>query len=74
MSTPKREMWLDWAFIALGLVILLLLFMPEQYIEYRYAGYAGVAVFLVFLIWREYRRKKAKKAGNENVESKNDEP
>ena len=62
MSNSKKHIWLDIVFILVGLITLLLLFMPEMYMEYRYVGYAGVGVFLVFLLIREYLRKKEKKS------------
>ncbi len=62
MKNERNSLWLDVAFIVVGILTMVLLFMPKYYTEYRYAGYAGVGVFLIFLVWREVRRKRKAKA------------
>jgi membrane protein implicated in regulation of membrane protease activity len=56
--SKKNSLWLDMILIAVGVITLLLLFMPKYYTEYRVAGYVGVGVFLICLGWREMKRKK----------------
>ncbi|MDR0954736.1 MAG: hypothetical protein LBM20_05075 [Rikenellaceae bacterium] len=64
--SEKRDRQIDLLFIVLGLLILVLLFMPDPYADYRTAGYVGVAVFLAFLLVREIRRRRrVKKADDE---------
>ena len=70
-GNPKNSIWLDIAFIVVGVIILLLLFMPAQYAGYRLAGYIGVGIFLLFLVWREVRRKK-EKGKKENADTVDD--
>ena len=68
----KRNFWSDLLFIAIGVITLVLLFMPEPYKEWRMAGYIGVGIFLAYLIIREVRRKRSKQGGEEgqNTEDK----
>lgn len=61
MSGTKTTLWIDLVMILFGIVTLLLLFMPNYYRDYRYAGYITSALFLVFLAVREYRRKRKDK-------------
>ena len=63
MKNEKNSLWLDIAFIVVGILTMVSLFMPKYYTGYRYAGYAGVGVFLIFLVWREVKRKRKEKAG-----------
>ncbi len=65
MSNDKKSLWLDIAFTGVGVITLLLLLMPVQYIEYRWAGYAGVGIFIGFMVWRETKRKRREKERGE---------
>ena len=69
MKNGKNTLWPDIAFTVVGIITLLLLFMPKYYTEYRVAGYVGVGVFLIFLVWREVKRRRE----NGSVESNNEE-
>jgi drug/metabolite transporter superfamily protein YnfA len=63
--SKKNSLWLDIAFIAVGIITMVLLFMPKDYTEYRYAGYAGAGIFVAFMVWREVRRKRREKKSGE---------
>ncbi len=65
MKKEKNNLWLDIAFTVVGLVTLLLLFMPAQYAGYRVVGYVGTGIFVGFLIWRELSRRREKKKSGE---------
>ncbi len=69
MEKEKNSLWLDIAFIVVGILTMVLLFMPKYYTEYRVAGYVGVGMFLIFLVWREVKRRRE----NGSVESNNEE-
>lgn len=61
-----RSMGADIFFIVVGLIALLLLFMPVEYMGCRYAGYASGSLFLVWLVVREVSRKRDKTRKNGN--------
>jgi len=61
LKESKQGLALDLVFIVVGILVTVLLFMPEYYTGYRTAGYVGVGVFLIFLVWRRMRRKRAEK-------------
>ena len=65
MTDKKPTLWLDIAFIVIGVITLLLLFLPRAYAGYRIAGYVGAGVFVLFMLWREVRRRCAEKEGVE---------
>ena len=65
MKKEKNTLWLDIAFTVVGIITLLLLFMPKYYTEYRVAGYVGAGIFVGFLIWRELSRRQEKKESGE---------
>jgi hypothetical protein len=62
MSNAKNNLWLDIAFIVVGILTTVLLFMPAHYVAYRQAGYVGVGIFAIFMVWRQVRRRREKKA------------